>query len=159
MISAMKAACFIVNYDNKMKYYTMSVYKLQKVLFLAQMFFVKYSASHSFCFSEDIEAREYGPVVPSVYDTMKYFGNNIIPPVKFFWEPKENRLCKIEYNDTLIPDEDQKLLRKLVDKCAPYTPTEMYDICCRNFPVWKKARYSIKRIVSKEDLRNFAMSL
>jgi uncharacterized phage-associated protein len=61
--------------------WTVSNLPLQKMLYLADMNFVgKYGGR---LISEDFEAWDYGPVLPSVYHQVKAFGSKPVPNV--FW--------------------------------------------------------------------------
>lgn len=51
--------------------------KLQKLLYYAQAWFLVNNNNQPL-FTEDIEAWQYGPVVPSVYNEYKYCGRNPI---------------------------------------------------------------------------------
>ena len=52
--------------------------KLQKLLYYEQGFHLAYFGSP--LFDEKIEAWQYGPVVPDVYNHFKHYGKNVIEP-------------------------------------------------------------------------------
>ena len=53
----------IINYSDE-KGYGISNLKLQKVLYFIQAYFVCFTEKKEPCFEENIEAWEFGPVVP-----------------------------------------------------------------------------------------------
>ena len=54
---------YIINYCNE-NYYLISNLKLQKILYFVQAFFLE--AKNEECFREEIEAWDFGPVIPEV---------------------------------------------------------------------------------------------
>lgn len=57
---------------------TLTPLKLQKLIYLAQGVALAISEGKEPLFSERIEAWQYGPVVPSLYDRIKKYGSGII---------------------------------------------------------------------------------
>lgn len=74
--------------------------KLQKMLYYEQGFHLAYFETP--LFDEDIEAWQYGPVVPSVYRHFKNFGRNGLEPdgdgVAVFANNTEKRLFDIVFD-------------------------------------------------------------
>jgi uncharacterized phage-associated protein len=61
--------------------WTLTNLKLQKLLYLADMNYVGNTGER--LLSEDFEAWDYGPVLPSVYHSCKSFGSKPVPDI--FW--------------------------------------------------------------------------
>lgn len=75
MYDVQDVAEYVITYS-EVKDYGISNLKLQKILYLIQA----YSLIHTKkpCFSEDIEAWDFGPVIPEVYRKYKQFGSTDI---------------------------------------------------------------------------------
>lgn len=71
MYDVQDVAEYIITYS-EVKDYGISNLKLQKILYLIQA----YSLIHTKkpCFSEDIEAWDFGPVIPEMYRKYRQFG-------------------------------------------------------------------------------------
>lgn len=74
MPKALDVAKYIVN-ESTLKNYQISNLKLQKILFFLQREFLKQGKE---AFEDDIEAWQFGPVVPVVYQEFCMFGANPI---------------------------------------------------------------------------------
>lgn len=74
MPRALDVAKYIVN-ESTLKNYQISNLKLQKILFFLQREFLKQGKE---AFEDDIEAWQFGPVVPVVYQEFCMFGANPI---------------------------------------------------------------------------------
>lgn len=118
--SAIDIAQYIIWYcsDNN---FAVSNLKLQKILYFVQAEFLV-NTGHP-CFFEDIEAWDFGPVVPVVYRKYKVYGSSNIPA--FFLN-----------NDVGLEDDEMKLVDGIVDVCAEYTASELVEITHNQSP-WK----------------------
>lgn len=76
MYSAIDIARYIIWYC-KSHGYTISNLKLQKILYFVQAEFLVSAGAP--CFYEDIEAWDFGPVIPEVYHEFKIYGSSGIP--------------------------------------------------------------------------------
>ena len=97
--------------------------KLQKLLYFVRAEFLANTGKP--CFPEDIEAWDFGPVVPEVYHKYKVYGSLCIP-----------------YMDSgligrIAPD-DQRRINGIVDKCTQYTASQLAEITHRQTP-WIEA--------------------
>ena len=101
---AIDVARHIVNYTNEQGK-TVSNLKLQKLLYFVQGFFL--ALLDRPCFSDEIEAWDFGPVVPVVYRNFKEFGSNSIPKVTTVYDcekengesccPADGKVCTGDY--------------------------------------------------------------
>ena len=66
MYNALSVAHYIIDFYNRNNR-GISNLKLQKVLYFVQAEFLVGTFDHRPCFSDPIEAWDFGPVVPSVY--------------------------------------------------------------------------------------------
>lgn len=69
---------YVIGYCNANDY-PISNLKLQKLLYFIQAYFLTQLGRP--CFAEDIEAWDFGPVVPEAYHQYKQFGAGSIPYV------------------------------------------------------------------------------
>lgn len=78
MYKVLDVCRYIINYSNR-EDYGVSNLKLQKLLYFIQVYFLMNSEDHQPCFSEKIEAWDFGPVVPVAYREYKQYGSTDIP--------------------------------------------------------------------------------
>ena len=99
--------------------------KLQKILYFVQADFLVSTGNP--CFSDEIFAYDYGPVVPSVYQKYKIYGGGFIP-------------CR--YSDSfIISTNDKTRINEMIDLCQPYSATELTAIIQQQAP-WKNNYHS-----------------
>lgn len=67
---AIDVAKYIINHE-KDKNRSITNLRLQKLLYFCQGAMIMNTPDHNLCFTDDIEAWDYGPVVPSVYNEYK----------------------------------------------------------------------------------------
>lgn len=140
MIPAIKVAQYIINYGNE-KNYSISNLRLQKLLYFIQAYYLAFTPSHEPCFREEIEAWDFGPVVPFVYLTFRRFGGNSIPTIaNYYWDQS---------------DKDKEIIENIVDKLSVYSTVELMKITHKQTP-WKesyKLRYNT--IITKESIQHY----
>lgn len=124
---------YVVNYSNTCDN-GISNLKLQKVLYFIQAYFLVVTGKP--CFKEDIEAWNFGPVVPVAYREYKHFASTNIPYIQsyiifgdYIWSAK-----RVPYADTLISHADKKLINSVVDKFADYSSTDLVALTQRQAP-------------------------
>ena len=123
MYSAIDVAKYIIWYCKK-KGYSISNLKLQKILYFVQAHFLVTTGKP--CFAENIEAWDFGPVVPEVYHTFKIFGSAELPASSCY---------KAE---TAILYADRKIIDAMVDECGEYSASALVDISHNQDP-WRNA--------------------
>lgn len=119
---------YVINYSNK-KNYGVSNLKLQKLLYFIQVYFIK--DINEPCFEEAIEAWDFGPVVPEVYQEFKQFGSTDIPSVYSYYEfdydnPWESK--KKNFDEDCIKKKDRRIINLVIDKLADYSATDLVRI-------------------------------
>ena len=120
MYRALDVAKYVIERCNKMGY-PISNLKLQKILYFIQAEFLV--AFDEQCFQEDIEAWNFGPVVPEVYREYKIYGSASIPYLK-------------EYDGVFINEEHKAVMDEVIDLCAQYTASTLVSITHNQKP-WK----------------------
>ena len=121
---------------------TISNLKLQKILYFVQAEFLV--STDQPCFAEEIEAWDFGPVVPEVYQEYKIFGSANIP------------VFRRGVRTITISRDDQELINGIVDECAQYSASALVDITHRQTP-WIEAynRPGYNNVISKESIRKY----
>lgn len=121
--------------------YSVTNLKLQKLLYFIQADFLVDTGSP--CFNEEIEAWDFGPVVPEVYHEYKYFGNS-----------------NIVLSDRVPPfinERDENRIREMVDEGTRYSASDLVRITHNQAP-WRNAyRRYYNNIISKEAIRDYFM--
>ena len=122
MYRALDVARYIIKRCH-MQQKSISNLKLQKILYFVQAeFFVTTGRK---CFSDAIEAWDFGPVVPEVYHHYKAYGSANIPIFKslFNLEPE-------------ISSEDKEIMDGIIDECSKYSASALVQITHNQAP-WK----------------------
>lgn len=115
--------------------------KLQKILYFVQAEFLVSRGQP--CFVEQIEAWDFGPVVPEVYQQYKIFGSSNIPVFGRFVNP------------VVIRNDDQELINEIVDECARYSASALVDITHHQSP-WLDAYVpGYNNVISQNSIRDY----
>lgn len=139
MRSALEIARYIIWYCGQ-NGYSVSNLKLQKILYFVQAEFLVETGHPSFF--EDIEAWDFGPVVPEVYREYKIFGSSNIPT--FF-------IGKRVY----LRNSEMDLINGIVDECSEYTDSKLVEITHSQKP-WIIAYHSGRnRVISNDSIREY----
>lgn len=128
MYNALTVARHIVNYSHEIGY-GISNLKLQKLLYFVQAEFLVSTRDHSPCFSDTIEAWDFGPVVPAVYHHYKVYGSAIIPA---------NNSPSPALFEQPIAEGDKRLINAVVDKLIGYSAAILVNVTHNQAP-WKDA--------------------
>lgn len=110
--------------------------KLQKILYLAQGYFL--AKKKRPLFNDDIEAWQYGPVVPSVYKVYK--GSN------------ESRI--LLESDVKIDHEDMVSIKEVWETFGKYSAGTLVDFTHKQSP-WINSSASTKKVISQESMKDF----
>lgn len=145
MYSALSVAHYIISYCDAHGN-GISNLKLQKILYFVQAEFLVSTPGNRPCFKEQIEAWDFGPVVPIVYHLYKLFGSSVIPA---------------RMNDVLVPyyenisAEDQLRINSIVDDASQYTASQLVQITHNQAP-WKNAyRKGFNNIITNVSILNY----
>lgn len=156
--SALEVARHIINYVNSNDQ-LLSNLKLQKLLYFVQAEFL--ISQERICFTDDIEAWDFGPVVSSVFREFKIFGSFHIPPVKHYYVEDESQpfnFRRVVFYDIEITDEDKAVINEVVDYFADYSSATLTDLTLKQFP-WKNAYSdSCRNVITEESIRNYFLS-
>ncbi|HCN53852.1 MAG TPA: hypothetical protein DIS88_08710 [Prevotella sp.] len=135
MYNALDVSRYIINYSND-KNYGISNLKLQKILYFVQAYFLTSTEDHHPCFSDTIEAWNFGPVVPSVYHEFKQYGAGDIPSIQSYINFDSSNVWnseRVEYKN-YISQEDQDRINAVVDKFSDYSASDLVALTHRQSP-------------------------
>ena len=118
MYDALTVAEYVIYKCNE-KDYIISNLKLQKILYFIQAEFLVYTNNP--CFKEKIEAWDFGPVVPEVYQAFKIYGSAHIPGLT-------------NINNINIAASDATLIDEIVSECSNYSASELVEITHNQMP-------------------------
>lgn len=148
-------ARFIINYCNDQKY-IISNLKLQKILYFVQAKFLTEMPYP--CFSENIEAWNFGPVVPQIYNEYKRYGSGHIPKIETYFKYNKDdyfSMKKYYYTPDVISVDDQPLITSMVDTCSHYSASQLVTITHKQAP-WRNAFSPyLNNVITKGSIKSF----
>lgn len=153
--SALEVARHIVNYSYSSKQY-ISALKLQKIMYFVQAEFLIFQGR--LCFADDIEAWDFGPVVPAVLHEFLRFGSCFIPPVTHYFVDDKNAyfgIMKVEFLDRTISDEDKAAIDEVVDYFAEYSSVDLTDLTQKQKPWTDAYCRDCQNIIPVEAIRSY----
>lgn len=112
--------------------------KLQKLLYYEQGFHLAYFGSP--LFDESIEAWQYGPVVPDVYNHFKGYGKNVI-------EPEE---CNTQITDK----EECALFDEVYSVYGKYSAFGLMNMTHSETP-WASTNVGVGNVISLQKMTDF----
>ena len=140
MYNALTVANFVIEYCNRIGR-GISNLKLQKMLYFIQAEFLVFANKP--CFSDTIEAWDFGPVVPSVYHRYKVYGSAIIP------FSSEMALHEV------ITTEDKNMIIAMIDQVATYSASQLVELTHRQDP-WKASYIrGCNNVITNNSIRKY----
>lgn len=121
--------------------FSISNLKLQKLLYFVQAQFLVTLGKPAF--HEDIEAWDFGPVVPVLYQYFKIWGNAEIPRVVA--KGAENKIYAA----------DQRTIDEILEQCAPYTASVLVDITHNQDPWINAYEKYCNNIITKDAIKEY----
>lgn len=155
MTSALDVARYIVNKSYEY-HYAISNLKLQKLLYFCQAVFLVDSKGEATCFSEEIEAWDFGPVVPCVYRAFKKYGGNNIPIISIYKDISNGiwNLQTKKFNENIIPEKDRKKINEVVKHFGKFNASKLVDITHHQKP-WMNAYYKNECIIHNKAIYEY----
>ena len=117
--------------------------KLQKILYFIQAEFLV--ATNQPCFCDEIQAWNFGPVIPTVYREYAAFGSTNIPYFK---------KTDVQY---LFHKKDIKLIDDITNQCSKYSSSSLTDITMNQTP-WLSAYGQQNNVIAYKDIQRFFAS-
>lgn len=156
MYNVLDVSRYVINYSNK-KGYEISNLKLQKLLYFIQAEFL-ISDDNSPCFDEDIEAWNFGPVVPDAYHEFKHFGSSSIPEIDSYLKFMSKdiwSLQRVPFDENIILEIDRERINSVVDTLSKYSATTLVEITHMQDP-WQNAYIpGCNRVISKKRIKEY----
>ena len=155
-------AAHIIKFSNQ-KGISVTNLRLQKLLYFVQG--LSLSNINKPAFIDDIEAWNYGPVVPNVYAKYAYKGSypiedNEVKKLKidFSSSDLDSFYSYIDYDD--IEEDIQMIINKVIDVTSLYSDFRLVDITHSEGP-WKNtfSKSNIHRVIKREDIKKHFDSL
>ncbi len=160
MLNVLNVARYVINYSNQQDY-GISNLRLQKLLYFIQAHYLTCTDSDSPCFSDEIEAWDFGPVIPAVYHEFKRFGSGNIPTITSYIVFDDKDIWSahsVEFDNESIPKCDQEKINKVVDKFSSYSTTSLVSLTHNQRP-WKEAYSGLNNgVISKESIKEYFAS-
>ena len=158
MYKAIDIARYVIYYCHQNSY-SISNLKLQKLLYFIQAYFLLEKDEE--CFTDNIEAWDFGPVIPNVYHKYKMYGSTNIPNQKIYEEldidTKTGKVdfIKKEINYNIICYADKRLINSLLNKFADCSSTYLTQVSISQKP-WISAYVKNEcKIISTESIKNY----
>ena len=144
---ALTVARYIINQCNKTQI-DVSNLKLQKLLYYVQATFLVINKKE--CFKEQIEAWDFGPVVPIVYNEFKKYGSNNIPRIETYIDldfDSPTFFKKINYDENIINENDKNYINQVIEHFGKFSAFELVEKTHNEDP-WKNTYTSkLKHII------------
>ena len=144
--SALVVAKASIKYSNSCGYW-IDNFKLQKLLYYCQVHFICDFREHTKCFSEEIVAWDWGPVVPDVYKQYSVFGAGQIP------EFRREKLFGIPSDSKEISENDLEKIKHVVDVFEKFSAIDLMKKTLKEYP-WKQARTTKTRTITDKMIRD-----
>lgn len=112
--------------------------RLQKLLYFIQGY--SYCRKDTAMFKEDMEAWQYGPVVPEVYFT--YNGYSGAP-------------IRREYDDITISEQDKNIINRVVNVLTNYKVWDLVDATHEKNSPWDKHQGKFSVVIPKEEIKDY----
>lgn len=140
MNSSMDIAKYIVDYCTKCGKPITNL-QLQKILYYVQLNFIR--TFGEIAFPESIQAWQYGPVVPNVYERFSSYG-----PTK---------ICNLyEGIAALFSTEKEKLIKRVINACISINPWELVEKSHRPGSPWSRVYNGVKVDIPIEYIKEYA---
>lgn len=142
MYRALDVAQYVIAYESS-KNRTVSNLRLQKLLYFIQCVF--FAVQNKACFSDELEAWAYGPVVPEVYRKYKVYGSTFIP--------------ETVNNKSAFLSQDISLINNMLDACASRSTSGLVEISHKQAP-WKNVYIEgMNNIITKASIAQYVKGL
>ncbi len=152
---AIDVARYIIQYSNE-RNYGVSNLRLQKLLYFVQAASLSLTKDKQPCFCEEIEAWEFGPVVPEVYRKYKCYGNGNIPTSDIY-ETKSGNIWDAErhvFDKHVLPKWQREIIENVIEQFADCSTTWLVKLTHHQSP-WKNAYANGIPFISQESIKEY----
>ncbi len=141
MYDVQDVAEYVITYS-ECKDYGISNLKLQKILYLIQTYFLIHTKKP--CFPEEMEAWDFGPVIPEVYRKYKQFGSADI----------QINCLSLEETQKIFGKEDRERIDAVIDNFADFSATDLTTLTQNQMP-WIEAFNRKEKVIRCEDILEY----
>lgn len=129
----------IIKYHNDHKY-TINNLRLQKTLYFLQAEYLKTKKIP--CFMDSIEAWDFGPIIPAIYEKYSVYGSGNIPFIQY------SNNAKITFDDITYMD-------RIIDKYMMYPMSKLVKMSYEQL-AWKNAyRVNMTNIITIDSITKY----
>ena len=157
MYDALDVSRYVINYSNS-KLNGISNLKLQKILYFIQVYFLIKTKKP--CFLDKIEAWNFGPVIPRVYNEFKQYGASNIHQITRYVEYSKDNIWTAKYrlfNPNIILKKDKEYIEFIINMFSNYSATELTELTHNQAP-WKDAYLKDKEITISKLIEYFNLT-
>lgn len=125
MYDVLDVSRYVINYSHEQGY-LITPLRLSRLLYFIQGEFLAETGAK--CFDDYILATDNGIIVPSAQKEFGNKGRSTIPPVDIYIVTINNKKWKfkrVKFDDTIIQDEDKRIIREVVDEWSDKTISDM----------------------------------
>lgn len=134
---------FLALFNNDEDGELISNLKLQKLVYYAQVFYLK--KNNEPLFDSNIEAWAYGYVIPDLYQELKQYGSGAVPPPE-------------DFDYSIYTNEVQEILDEVYLKYGQYSAWKLSQIT-HNEPLWKEYKDGKNScIIPIEEIKKYIQS-
>lgn len=151
--NAIDISRYIINECHKQSF-SITNFKLQKLLYFAQGFSL--ALTDTPLFYDEIEAWDFGPVIPDVYREYKMFGANELPVIDSYYDidyDSESFLNLVDINENIFSEVQKLIMDAVVNQYAGFTAVALVSITQKQKP-WIDS-YGKEQIISKNRVSNY----
>lgn len=135
--SALDVAKYVINYEHSQGR-EVSNLRLQKLLYFIQALVLVETDGP--CFLDEMQAWEYGPVVPNVYHIFKIFGSLDI-------REKEEA--------PLIEEKIAGYIKEMIDFCKDFPTSQLVEITHKQDPWIQARKRGLKSVITTTSIRDY----
>lgn len=152
---AVDIARYIINkcHEND---FLISNLKLQKLLYFAQGYSL--ALNDEPLFEEEIEAWDFGPVVPEVYREFKMFGANEIPAIKTYYDTNfdsDTFLEEVEFTTDIFSEVQKVIMNAVIKQLGRFSANRLVTITHEQAPWINSYNKNSQSIISKNDIKTY----
>lgn len=152
---AVDIARYIINkcHEND---FLISNLKLQKLLYFAQGYSL--ALNDEPLFKEEIEAWDFGPVVPEVYREFKMFGANEIPEIKTYYDTNfdsDTFLEEVEFTTDIFSEVQKVIMDAVIKQLGRFSANRLVTITHEQAPWINSYSKNSPSIISKKDIKTY----
>ena len=148
--SAKTVANTIIRYAKDMGIKDLTPLKLQKLVYFAHAWHLAFFDTP--LIKEEVQAWQYGPVIPQLYHEFKHYGDN---PINEYASELVFENGKLLFKNFFIPEEDEithQFIREILKVYGKFTPIQLSNLSHERGSAWdiiaKEYRYYLPKHIN-----------